>query len=188
MNWPQVYMCVGEGNVTPLQYSCLESAMDGGAWWAAVHGVAGGRTWLKWCSSSSSSMHACPLLDPLPPPSLLHPSGLLPDHGFMCPASCIKLGLPIYFTYGNVHVSMLFSQIIPPLPFPTESKSLLFTSVPPFLSCMQDHQYHLSKFHIYVLIYSIYMEFRYHKISQRIMNKKKFIKEVLIFTLKVNGL
>ena len=30
----------GEGNGTPLQYSCLETPMDGGAWWAAVHGVA----------------------------------------------------------------------------------------------------------------------------------------------------
>ena len=29
----------GEGSGTPLQYSCLESPMDGGAWWAAVHGV-----------------------------------------------------------------------------------------------------------------------------------------------------
>ena len=33
----------GEGNGTPLQYSCLENPMDGGAWWAAVHGVA--RSW-----------------------------------------------------------------------------------------------------------------------------------------------
>ena len=30
----------GEGNGTPLQYSCLENPMEGGAWWAAVHGVA----------------------------------------------------------------------------------------------------------------------------------------------------
>ena len=30
----------GEGNGDPLQYSCLENPMDGGAWWAAVHGVA----------------------------------------------------------------------------------------------------------------------------------------------------
>ena len=30
----------GEGDGTPLQYSCLENPMDGGAWWAAVHGVA----------------------------------------------------------------------------------------------------------------------------------------------------
>ena len=33
----------GEGNGTPLQYSCLENPMDGGAWWAAVRGVAGVR-------------------------------------------------------------------------------------------------------------------------------------------------
>ena len=35
---------VREGNGTPLQYSRLESPMDGGAWWAAVHGVAKSRT------------------------------------------------------------------------------------------------------------------------------------------------
>ena len=37
----------GEGNGTPLQYSCLENPMDGGAWKAAVHGVAEGRTRLN---------------------------------------------------------------------------------------------------------------------------------------------
>ena len=37
----------GEGNGTPLQYSCLENPLDGGAWWAAVHGVAKSRTWLS---------------------------------------------------------------------------------------------------------------------------------------------
>ena len=37
----------GEGNGTRLQYSCLETPMDGGAWWAAVHGVAEGRTRLS---------------------------------------------------------------------------------------------------------------------------------------------
>ena len=36
-----------EGNGTPLQYSCLENPMDGGAWWAAVHGVAKSQTWLS---------------------------------------------------------------------------------------------------------------------------------------------
>ena len=35
-----------EGNGTPLQYSCLENPMDGGAWWAAVHGVARSQTQL----------------------------------------------------------------------------------------------------------------------------------------------
>ena len=37
----------GEGNGTPLQYCCLENPMDGGAWWAAVHGVAKSRTRLS---------------------------------------------------------------------------------------------------------------------------------------------
>ena len=36
---------IGEGNGTPLQYSCLENPMDGGAWWAAVHGVA--KSWIR---------------------------------------------------------------------------------------------------------------------------------------------
>ena len=45
----------GEGNGTPLQYSCLENPMDGGAWWAAASGVTQNRTRLKRLSSSSSS-------------------------------------------------------------------------------------------------------------------------------------
>ena len=38
---------IGEGNGIPLQYSCLENPMDGGAWWAVVHGVAKSRTRLS---------------------------------------------------------------------------------------------------------------------------------------------
>ena len=48
--------CIGEGNGNPLQCSCLENPRDGGAWWAAVYGVAQSRTWLKRLSSSSSSV------------------------------------------------------------------------------------------------------------------------------------
>ena len=44
--------CIGEGNGNPLQYSCLENPRDGGAWWAAVYGVAQSRTRLKRLSSS----------------------------------------------------------------------------------------------------------------------------------------
>ena len=62
--------------------------------------------------------------------------GLSQCTGFECPASCIELGLVIYFIYGNIHVSMLFSQIIPLSPSPTESKSLFFTSVSLLLSCV----------------------------------------------------
>ena len=46
--------CIGEGNGNPLQYSCLENPRDGGAWWAAVYGVAQSWTQLKRLSSSSS--------------------------------------------------------------------------------------------------------------------------------------
>ena len=46
--------CIGEGNGNPLQCSCLENPRDGGAWWAAVSGVAQSQTWLKRLSSSSS--------------------------------------------------------------------------------------------------------------------------------------
>ena len=44
--------CIGEGNGNPLQCSCLENPGDGGAWWAAVYGVAQSRTRLKGLSSS----------------------------------------------------------------------------------------------------------------------------------------
>ena len=48
--------CIGEGNGNPLQCSCLENPRDGGAWWAAVYGVAQSQTRLKRLSSSSSSI------------------------------------------------------------------------------------------------------------------------------------
>ena len=52
--FPFSLSCTGEGNGDPLQRSCLENPRDGGAWWAAVCGVAQSRTRLKWLSSSSS--------------------------------------------------------------------------------------------------------------------------------------
>ena len=48
--------CIGEGNDNPLQCSFLENPRDGGAWWAVVYGFTQSQTWLKWFSSSSSSM------------------------------------------------------------------------------------------------------------------------------------
>ena len=52
--------CIGEGSSNPLQCSCLENPRGGGAWWAAVYGVAHdwSRTRLKWRSSSSSSQYS----------------------------------------------------------------------------------------------------------------------------------
>ena len=46
--------CIGKGNGNPLQCSCLENPRDGGAWWAAVYGVAQSQIQLKRLSSSSS--------------------------------------------------------------------------------------------------------------------------------------
>ena len=54
--------CIGEGNGNPPQCSCLENPRDGGAWWAAVYGVAQSRTRLKRLSSSSSSSTSPSLL------------------------------------------------------------------------------------------------------------------------------
>ena len=94
-----------------------------------------------------------PILNP--PPSF-HPVPslwVIPVH--QPQASSIKPGLVICFIYDIIHVSMPFSQIIPPSPSPTESKRLLYTSVSLLLSCIQAYRYHLSKFHIYALVYCI---------------------------------
>ena len=57
--------CIGEGNGNPLQCSCLENPRDGGAWWAAIYGVAQSRTRLKQLSSSSSDIYGNANINPL---------------------------------------------------------------------------------------------------------------------------
>ena len=52
-----IYLC-REGNGTPLQYPCPENLMDGGAWWAVVHGVTWGWTQL---SNFTFTFHFCTL-------------------------------------------------------------------------------------------------------------------------------
>ena len=89
----------------------------------------------------------------LPPPSLYHPSGSSQCTSPKHPVSCIEPGLATRFIYDIIHISMPYSQIIPPSPSPTESKGLFYTFVSLLLSRIQDYRYHLSKFHIYALVY-----------------------------------
>ena len=100
-------------------------------------------------------VHVLPILNTFPSPSPSHPLGssqcTSPEH----PVSCIEPGLAICFTYDNIHVSMLLSQVITPSPSPTESKRLFYTSVSLLLSRIQGYRYHLSKFHICALVYCI---------------------------------
>ena len=101
---------------------------------------------------SATGAHVFPILNPLPPPSPCHPSGSSQCTSPKHPVSCIEPRLAIRFLF-DIHVSLPFSPIIPPSPSPTESKSLFYTSVSLLLSRIQGYHYHLSKFHIYVLVY-----------------------------------
>ena len=92
------------------------------------------------------------------PPSHLHPHNIFLGHphapapSMLHPASDIDWR---FNSHDSIHVRMSFSQIIPPSPSPSESKSPLYTSVSFFLSCIQGRHCHLPKFHIYVLVYCI---------------------------------
>ena len=111
---------------------------------------------LPYINMNPPQVYTCsPSRTPLPPLSPYHPSGpsqcTSPKH----PVSCIEPGLAIRFICDIIHVSMPFSQIIPPSSSPTESERLFYTSVSLWLSCIQGYHYHLSKFHIYALVYCI---------------------------------
>ena len=84
---------------------------------------------------STKGVPAFPNMNPpLPPPSPWHLSGSSSCTSPKHPVFCIEPRLAIHFLHDIIYVSMTFSQIIPPSPSPTESKSLLFTSVSLLLS------------------------------------------------------
>src|SRR5574337_553019 len=107
----------------------------------------------KYQNESTTGIHVFPILNP--PPSPYHPSGSSQCTSPKHPVSCIEPGLASRFIHDILHVSMPFSQIFPPSPSPTESIRLFYTSVSLLLSRIQGYCYHLSKFHIYALVYCI---------------------------------
>ena len=102
---------------------------------------------------STTGVYKLPILNP--PPTPYHLSGSSPCTSPKHPVSCIEHRLALHFLHDSIHVSMPFSQIIPPSPSPSESKSPFYTSVSLLLSRIQGHHYHLSKFRIYVSVYCI---------------------------------
>ena len=111
---------------------------------------------LPYINMNPPQVYTCsPSWTPLPPPSPYHPSGSSQCTSTKHPVSCIKPGLVIHFIYDIKHVSMPFSQIIPPSPSPTGSKRLFYTPVSLLLSRIQGYRYRLSKFHICALVYCI---------------------------------
>ena len=78
-------------------------------------------------NESTTGIHVFPILNP--PPSPYHPSGLSQCTSPKHPVSCIKPGLETRFMYDIIHVSMPFSQIIPPSPSPRVQKTVLYISV-----------------------------------------------------------
>ena len=111
---------------------------------------------LPYINMNPPQVYTCsPFWTLLPPPSPYHPSGSAQCTSPKHPVSCIEPGLVTRFIYDIIHVSMPFSQIIPPLPSPTESKRLFYTSVSLLLCRIQGYCYRLSKFHIYALVYCI---------------------------------
>ena len=85
--------CIGEGNGSPLQCSCLENPRDGGAWWAAVSGVAQSRIRLKRLSSSKTTKQ-------------IFPSVQFSSVAQSCPTLCDSMnrstpGLPVHHQFPS---------------------------------------------------------------------------------------
>ena len=62
VSWPNVELLLfrknsGEGNGTPLQYSCLENPRDGKAWWAAIYGVT--QSWTRLSDLATAAARLC---------------------------------------------------------------------------------------------------------------------------------
>ena len=81
---------------------------------------------------SATGMHMSPPLAPPSPLHLISPPRSSRSAGLELPASYSDFPLAVYFTHGNVHDSVLLSQLAPPSPHPTVSTSLFFMSSSPW--------------------------------------------------------
>ena len=105
---------------------------------------------------SAIGIHVCPPSGTsLPPPPHPNPLGCHTVQGLSSLCHTANPHWLSVFTRGDVYVSVLLFEFIPLSPPPTVPTSLFSMSVFPPLSCRRVHQYHLSRFHIYVLTYDI---------------------------------
>ena len=105
--------------------------------------------------ASATGVHVFPILNPLPISLPIPSLWVIPVH--QPQASCILhrtwIGDSFHIWYYTCFNAILPNH--PPTPSPTESKRLFYTSVSLLLSCIQGCRHHLSKFHIYALVYCI---------------------------------
>ena len=107
--------------------------------------------WLE----SSMGVHVFPILNPSPTSLPIPSLWVIPVHQPWAPCLMYQAWTGNSFHIWYLHVSMPFFYIILPSPSPTESKRLFNTSVSLLLFAIHGYHYHLSKFHIYALVYYI---------------------------------
>ena len=130
---------------------------------------------LQYCSGFLPYIHmnqpwvymCLPSWNPFPPPVPSHSSGSSQCTSPELPVSCIEPGLAIYFTYGNIHVSVLFFQIIPPSLSPRVQKSVLYiclsftVSHTIFLNFIYMHYYTVLVFY-FLTYFTVYNRLQFH--------------------------
>ena len=142
-------------NGNPLQCSCLENPRDGGAWWAAVYGVAQSWTWLKRLSSSSSSSKDPSLKPFFPDPAFALTCvcrGTPPQHGylfpfvseglFLCASMCFIQNICLIFPLSQSSFSFSIPSFSFSSSFFSASLHLSFLLKKIFIGCLDTQDLH----------------------------------------------